>query len=189
MTASSISCSRFRVVALIAAAFAGSIVVATFGVNGATDDSQLLAEGRQAFQALPKDMATPEFPITPERVELGRALFFDPRVSVDSTTSCARCHAPSLYGTDSLSKPRGAHDKINPRNAPTVLNAALQFNAHWRGDRKNVEDQATQALISPTSFGNPDYSAAMRRVSAIPGYTEMFQKAFPGEETPVTPEN
>jgi cytochrome c peroxidase len=127
--------------------------------------------------------------ITPERVDLGRALFFDPRASVDGTTSCARCHVPSLYGTDGLSKPHGAHDKINPRDAPTVLNAALQFKAHWRGDRKNVEDQATQALISPTSFGNPDYGAAIGRINAIPGYTEMFQRAFPGEENPVTPEN
>lgn len=65
---------------------------------------------------LPKDMATPEFPITPERVDLGRKLFFDPRISVDGTVSCSRCHQPSLYGTDGLPKPRDA-----PRNAPTVL--------------------------------------------------------------------
>ncbi len=70
-----------------------------------------------------------------------------------------------------------------------MLNAALQFNAHWRGDRKNVEDQATQALIGPTSFANPDYDSAMRSIRAIPGYSEMFAKAFPGEQDPVTPEN
>jgi cytochrome c peroxidase len=134
-------------------------------------------------------MATPEFPITPERVELGRTLFFDPRISVDGTTSCARCHQPSLYGTDGLGKPHGAHDKINARNAPTVLNAALQFNAHWRGDRKNVEDQAIQALISLTSFGNLDYASAMKRIKSVPSYLGMFEKAFPGERDPVTAEN
>lgn len=79
-------------------------------------------------------------------------LFFDYRVSVDGTASCVRCHEPSLYGTDGLKKPHGARDAINPRNAPTVPNTALQFNAHWRGDRKSVEDQATQGLIGPTSF-------------------------------------
>ncbi|MEZ2141843.1 cytochrome c peroxidase [Bradyrhizobium sp. DN5] len=187
MGASSMWCSRFRLAALIAAVAVGGLVAATFDVRGATDD--LLAQAQQVFQPLPKDMATPEFPITPERVELGRTLFFDPRVSVDGTTSCARCHLPSLYGTDGLRKPHGAHDKINPRNAPTILNAALQFNAHWRGDRKNVEDQATQALISPTSFGNPDYASAMERMKTVSGYSEMFEKAFPGEQDPVTPEN
>ena len=189
MGASPISCSHWRLAALIAVASVTGIFAATFEVSSATDDSQLLAAARQAFQALPKDMATPEFPITPERVELGRKLFFDSRASVDGTASCARCHAPSLYGTDGLSKPHGAHDKINPRNAPTVLNAALQFNAHWRGDRKNVEDQATQALIGPASFGNPDYASAMKRIKGIPGYSEMFEKAFPGEQDAVTPEN
>jgi cytochrome c peroxidase len=93
-------------------------------------------------------MATPEFPITPSRVELGRKLFFDPRISVDGTVSCARCHQPALYGTDGLPKPRGAHDTLNPRNAPTILNAALQFKAHWRGDRENVEDEAKQVLTT-----------------------------------------
>jgi cytochrome c peroxidase len=181
------SLSRRRSAALITVASAMAIIVA--GNVAGADDPQLLVEAQQAFQALPKDMATPEFPITPERVELGRALFFESRASVDGTTSCARCHGPSLYGTDGLSKPHGAHDKVNPRNAPTVLNAALQFSAHWRGDRRNVEDQATQALIGPASFGNPDYASAMGRIKGIPGYSELFQKAFPGERDAVTPEN
>ena len=123
--------------------------------------SNFLNDARSNFQPLPKDMATPEFPITPSRVELGRKLFFDPRISVDGTVSCARCHQPALYGTDGLPKARGAHDKLNPRNAPTILNAALQFKAHWRGDRENVEDEAKQVLIGPFSFINPDYASAM----------------------------
>src|SRR6202790_1202932 len=79
----------------------------------------LLNDARSNFQPLPKDMATPEFPITPSRVELGRKLFFDPRISVDGTVSCARCHQPALYGTDGLPKARGAHDKLNPGNVAT----------------------------------------------------------------------
>jgi cytochrome c peroxidase len=122
-------------------------------------------------------------------VELGHKLFFDPRMSDDGAVSCSRCHLPALYGTDGLAKPLGAHDKVNPRNAPTVLNAALQFKAHWRGDRINVEDQAKQALIGPPSFGNSDYAAAMKKLKAIPGYAPLFEKAFPGESDPITPEN
>ena len=81
---------------------------------------ELLEQARQTFGALPENMATAQYPVTPARVELGRKLFFEPRVSVDGAVSCSRCHLPALYGTDGLAKPLGAHDKVNPRNAPTV---------------------------------------------------------------------
>jgi cytochrome c peroxidase len=168
---------------------AGIFAASLDALHAADGDANLLKEAQSFFQPLPKDMATSDFPITPTRVDLGRKLFFDPRISVDGTVSCARCHQPALYGTDGLPKPRGAHDKLNPRNAPTILNAALQFKEHWRGDRENVEDQAKQSLIGPPSFGNPDYASAMARIKAIPGYTDMFRKAFPGEKNPVTQDN
>jgi len=151
--------------------------------------SELVAQARETFGELPKDMATAEHPVTPERVELGRKLFFDPRISADGAVSCSRCHLPALYATDGLAKPLGAHDRANPRNAPTVLNAALQFKAHWRGDRADVEEQAKKALIGPPSFGDPDYATAMAKLKAIPGYEQMFAKAFPGDSDPVTPDN
>lgn len=153
------------------------------------DDQALLKQAQTLFKPLPGDAATAEFPITPERVALGRMLFFDPRISLDGTVSCSKCHQPGLYGTDGLSKPIGVKDRQNPRNAPTVLNAALQFVAHWRGDRKNVEDQATQALVGPPSFGQPNYEAAIAKIKAIPSYSEQFRKAFPGEADAVTQQN
>jgi cytochrome c peroxidase len=175
---------------VLAAMLAVSITAASVITLYAADaDVDLLRQAQGFFQPLPENMATPEFPIPPERVDLGRKLFFDPRISVDGTVSCARCHQPALYGTDGLAKPRGAHDKLNPRNAPTVLNAALQFKEHWRGDRANVEDQAKQALVGPPSFGDPDYAAAMAKIKAIPGYAGMFRKAFPAEPDPVTQDN
>jgi len=179
-------------VALTGGAFV--LAIGAFDTNHAAAraadvDADLLNDARSNFQPLPKDMATPEFPITPSRVELGRKLFFDPRISVDGTVSCARCHQSALYGTDGLPKSRGAHDTLNPRNAPTVLNAALQFKAHWRGDRENVEDEAKQVLIGLFSFINPDYASAMARLKAIPGYADLFRKAFPGDPDPVTPDN
>lgn len=153
------------------------------------EDARLLHDARQILAPLPKDFGTAEFPLPPERVELGRKLFFDPRLSSDGTTSCVRCHLPGLYGTDGLAKSRGNHDKLNARNAPTVLNAALQFRQHWRGDRENVEDQAKQSPTGGASFGNPDAGAAAARIAAIPGYQPLFRTAFPGEADPVTPEN
>ena len=157
--------------------------------EAAPADQALLKQAQALFKPLPTEMATSGSPITPARVRLGRMLFFEPRISLDGTVSCSKCHQPGLYGTDALSKPIGVKARENPRNAPTVLNAALQFAAHWRGDRKNVEDQATQALIGPPSFGNPNYDAAMAKIKAIPGYAELFHKAFPGEADPVTAEN
>ena len=155
----------------------------------AADNSALLNKARQYFAPLPKTMATAQRPLTPTLVELGRALFFDPRMSVDGTTSCVRCHQPSLYGTDALAKSHGNHDKLNFRNAPTVLNAALQVKQHWVGDREDVEDQATKALTGPASFGNPDLDAPMARIRGIAGYLPMFQAAFPNESNSINPTN
>ncbi len=160
------------------------------GASMSTMAAETLMQQAQAlFKPLPADMGTQEFPVTPERVALGRALFFDPRPSLDGTVSCSRCHQPALYGTDGLSKAIGVKSRDNPRNSPTVLNAALEFVEHWRGDRKNVEEQAVKALTGPPSFGQPDLATAMAKVEAIDGYPAMFKKAFPDEQNPVTAEN
>ncbi len=165
------------------------VVFGCVGMAAAADNQALLKQAQALFKPLPQDMATPEFPLTPERVALGRMLFFDPRVSLDGTVSCTRCHQPALYGTDALPTSIGVKDRANPRNAPTVLNAALQIAEHWRGDRKNVEDQATKALIGPPSFGQPDFGAAMAKLKAIEGYAPLFQKAFPNDKDPITAKN
>src|SRR5258708_33170755 len=107
----------------------------------AEDDAALLKRAQELFQPLPKDMATPESLITKERVDLGRMLFFDPRLTVDSNMSCASCHQPALYGTDALPTSIGVGQRLHPRNAPTNLNSALNI-IHGRGDRDSVEDQA-----------------------------------------------
>src|SRR5215472_597832 len=92
-----------------------------FGLVSATraaEEDSLLKDARSIFAALPQNFATAERPITPALVELGRALFFDPRMSVDGTASCARCHQPALYGADALAKSHGHRDRLNARNAP-----------------------------------------------------------------------
>lgn len=172
------------------AALVYMFLVLTVGQGWAgSGDGKLLSAAQGAFQPLPKDFATADAPIEQDRVALGRKLFFDRRLSVDGTTSCMRCHEPGLYGADALDKPHGNHDKINSRNAPTVLNAAQQFVMHWLGDRSSVEDQATKALIGPASMGNSDFAAAMAKIKAIPGYAPLFHGAFPNDSDPVTPEN
>jgi cytochrome c peroxidase len=170
-------------------AVAAVVNLGTSSSTQAADDEALLKLAQGIFAPLPNTMATAARPATPALVALGQALFFDPRASVDGTASCARCHQPALYGADALPKSHGNHDKLNTRNAPTVLNAALQVKQHWIGDREDVEDQATKALTGPASFGNPSFDAAMARLKAIAGYLPLFQAAFPNNPDPITPEN
>jgi cytochrome c peroxidase len=167
-------------VALLAA---GSVQAQT------TQQPALLQQARQIFKPLPENMFTPKFQATTAQIALGRQLFFDPRLSVDGTVSCATCHRPELFGSDGLPKSVGAKQRENARNAPTVLNAALQFKAHWIGDRENVEEQATRSLTGKTSFGNPDTKTVIATIKALPGYEAKFKQAFPNAPNAVSPEN
>jgi cytochrome c peroxidase len=164
-------------------------VLFSIAVAAQAADTQLRTRAQSFFKVLPKDMASADTPLTPEKLKLGRLLYFETRASADNTVSCARCHQPALFGTDSLPKAIGAEHRPNPRNAPTVLNAGIQFVQHWRGDRTSVEDQATKALIAPPSYGNPSYESAMAKLKAIPDYPALFAQAFPGQADPVTADN
>src|SRR5499427_6030420 len=152
-------------------------------ITQAAEDDALLKDARSIFAPLPTSMAVAGRPMTAALVELGRALYFDTRVSVDGTTSCARCHQPAFYGTDALAKSHGNRDRLNARNAPTVLNTALQVKQHWSGNREDVEDQATKALTGPASYGNPNFDTPMARLKAIAAYQPLFQAAFPGDSS------
>lgn len=152
-------------------------------------DVSLLNEAKKYFQPLPDLFPSDKNPITKEKVKLGKILFYEPRVSIDGATSCAKCHPISLYGADGLPKAQGNNGKINPRNAPTVLNAAGQVSEHWRGDRENVEDQAKRALLGKGSFGAPSYKWVEDKLKSIKGYKILFKKAFPRDKNPITVDN
>ena len=156
---------------------------------GAAGDETLLARAKEVFDPLPKHMASEQNPITSEKVALGKTLFYETRISADGTVSCSKCHPMGLYAADGLPKPMGNNCKVNPRNAPTILNAAAQISAHWIGNRTGVEDQAKQAIIGPPSFGMASYEAAEKRLKSIPGYAPLFKKAFPNDRDPVTIDN
>ena len=157
--------------------------------SGSNGDEALLKQAKSIFGPLPQIMTSEKNPITPEKVQLGKILFYETRISVDGTVSCARCHPFGLYAADGLKKSIGNNCKINPRNAPTILNAAGQISAHWIGNRTDVEDQAKQAVIGPPSFGMPSYDAVENKLKELKGYRELFKKAFPGEANPITVDN
>src|SRR5258708_9639748 len=132
---------------------AGSIALLVASPAIAADDAALLRQAQQIFRPLPKYMSDPGTPLAKEQVALGRLLFFDPRITADSDVSCATCHQPALYGADGRATSIGVKQRLHPRNAPTVFNAAFYAVIHWRGDRNGLEDQAEQALTRAISAG------------------------------------
>jgi len=87
----------------------------------------LLKQAKQIFGPLPQVMLSEKNPITPEKVRLGKMLFYETRISVDGTVSCVRCHPIGLYAADGLKKSIGNNCKVNPRNAPPFLTQPGRF--------------------------------------------------------------
>jgi len=152
------------------------------------DAKKLLADAKERFQPLPSAPVARDS-TGAARVELGRRLFFENRVSMDGNVSCSHCHLPEQHGTDGLPRSIGVFGKENPRNAPSVFNASLNFKQHWRGDRESLEEQAEKSLLGPASFGNPDQATAMGKLKAIPAYAGAFAAAFPREKDPINSKN
>ena len=172
---------------IVGVLFGLTVLAAACSGHAARPGADLARQAKSLFGTLPAVMASPDNPVTPEKVALGKMLFHESRISADGTVSCWRCHPLSLYAADGLSKSVGVRCRPSDRNAPTVLNAVDQIAEHWVGNRKSVEDQAAQSLAG--GFGMPSGEAAMARLRAIPGYEPLFRKAFPNEPNPVTTVN
>jgi cytochrome c peroxidase len=166
-----------------------SLMFASALPAASADDAGLLKQAQEIFKPLPAAVGTPGFPSTGPRAELGRALFFDSRLTIDGNMSCSSCHQPAFYGTDARPKSIGVQQRPHPRNAPTVLNAGELNIIHWRGDRDSLEDQAGKAVTSPITSGQPDEKAVIDRLSRITAYAPMFKAAFPDEPQPMTLQN
>jgi cytochrome c peroxidase len=151
--------------------------------------ADLLKQAKEYFDLLPNIMASKQNPFTPEKAKLGKMLFYETRISVDKTVSCFKCHWINLYATDGLPKAIGNNYRINPRNSPTVFNAAGQISEHWIGNRESVEDQAKNSLLGKGSYGLTSFIEAEKNLKAIKGYHDLFQKAFPQDDHPVNVEN
>ncbi len=180
---------RFRVSGIGVVALSLVLVLVSALTSQAGPDEDLIARAKAVFGPLPASMPSADNPITPEKVRLGNMLFFEPRISVDRTVSCAKCHPPGLYAADGLRKAIGNRCKENPRNAPTILNAASQISEHWIGNRTSVEDQARQALTGPPAFGMPDNASVEKVLKGMKEYVALFKAAFPQDKEPVTVEN
>lgn len=122
---------------------------------------------------------------TPAKIELGKQLFFDPRISVTGAVSCNSCHNIMANGTDNRPVSVGAHGKLGDRNAPTVFNAAFRTVQFWDGRAPSLEEQAKGPETNPVEMGMPSGEAIAKRLRAIPGYRHEFARVFGGSQ-PIT---
>ena len=154
--------------------------------TSATAQDDLLARSQQQFTPIPT--APPELPgnaATTGKVELGKMLYFDPRLSASHAISCSSCHNLGLGGADAEPTSIGHRWQRGGRNAPTVLNAVFNHAQFWDGRAKDLEQQAGGPMANPIEMASPTAHVA-EQLKGIPGYGDLFAKAFPGESDPVT---
>lgn len=135
------------------------------------------------WQPLPDVAPAPaDNPTTPAKVELGKMLYFDPRLSSTGTVSCFSCHNVMEGGDDHRPTSIGVHGHVGGRNAPTVWNAAFLSSQFWDGRAATLEDQAKGPPANSIEMGMPNLDAVLGRVRNIPGYKPWFERAFgPGD--------
>jgi cytochrome c peroxidase len=117
-------------------------------------------------------------PLTKGKVELGKQLYFDARVSLNGTVSCATCHNPARGWTDNLKTSTGIDGQVGGRNAPTVLNTVYGKTMFWDGRAPSLEGQSQGPPQNPIEMGKQSYQQIIERLRKIPGYSEQFKKVF-----------
>jgi cytochrome c peroxidase len=133
---------------------------------------------------LPALISPADNPITPERVALGRKLFFDKRLSADNSISCATCHDPGYGFSDPHAVSSGVKGRLGERNSHTLLNTAFMTPLMWDGRAATLEEQSLLPFLSPSEFDLPLEEVIVKQKRQ--GYSELFAAAF-GED--ITAEN
>ena len=124
-------------------------------------------------------------PLTPEKVRLGKQLFFDPRLSSDNTVSCATCHDPAKGWSNGERFASGVNKKIGTRSALALINVAYQKHLFWDGRASSLEEQTRQPIENPSEMNMPLEELA-GKLNQIPGYREQFQNVYGADATPET---
>ncbi len=127
-------------------------------------------------------------PATKDKVELGKILYFDPRLSRSALISCNTCHNMGLGGADYQETSTGHGWQRGPRNAPTVLNSVYNVAQFWDGRAKNLAEQSKGPVQAGVEMNNTPENV-LKTLNSMPEYITLFKKAFPGEKDPVTFDN
>src|SRR5919106_1870343 len=165
-------------VALIAAC--NSNVRETSNGSVFTPEIQPLPAGLAGYEAMP---IPPDNPMTPEKVALGRQLFFDERLSIDGSRSCYSCHVCEHGLTDGLPKSIGAANKQLPRSSPTLWNIGYHKEFYWDGRSPSLEKQSMAAWTGGNMGVGDKAREIVAKINALEGYKSQFQQVFQSDAT------
>lgn len=174
-----------RVFRLAALGTVSALAVAT----SAAASEELRAQALDMFSPVPSTTpAMTDNPITPAKIDLGKALFFDPRMSASGVFSCNSCHNLATGGDDNMPTSIGHGWQKGPRNSPTVLNAVFNNAQFWDGRAEDLKAQAKGPVQAGVEMANtPDNVIAT--LNSMPQYVDWFKASFPDEADPVTFDN
>lgn len=141
------------------------------------------------FKPLPAEAPSPDNELSEARINLGRMLYYETRISANGKMSCNTCHVLDKYGQDNLPFSPGHEGKLGGRSSPSTYNAALHVAQFWDGRAPSVEEQAKGPVLNPIEMGMPSADHVVKVLKSIPGYVEAFKAAFPGESEPVNYDN
>lgn len=147
-------------------------------------EDDLLQKSKALFKPVPD--SPPELednPITPDKIELGKMLFFEPRLSASNLISCNTCHNLGTGGVDLQETSVGHAWQRGPRNAPTVLNSVFNIAQFWDGRAKNLAEQAKGPVQASVEMSNSP-ERVTETLSSMPEYVALFTKSFPGDKNP-----
>ena len=155
----------------------------------AASASELRDEALEMFAALPSTVpALTDNPVTPQKIDLGKALFFDPRMSASGVFSCNSCHNLATGGDDNMPTSIGHGWQKGPRNSPTVLNAVFNEAQFWDGRAADLAEQAKGPVQAGVEMANTPANV-VATLNSMPQYQDWFKASFPGEDDPVTFDN
>jgi len=166
-----------------------SILTATTLLASAASADPLRDSALEIFKPLPSTIpALKDNPVTPEKIDLGKALFMDPRLSASGVFSCYSCHNLTTGGDDNMETSVGHGWQKGPRNAPTALNAVLNEAQFWDGRAEDLAAQAKGPIQAGVEMANTP-AQVEATLNSMPQYVAWFAAAFPGEESPVNFDN
>lgn len=152
-------------------------------------EQKLIDQANSFFGQLPDSANNPDNIANTDKNQLGKALYFDTRLSKSGSISCNSCHNLASWGVDNLPTSVGHQWKLGNRNSPTTLNAALHTSQFWDGRAKDVEEQAKGPILNPGEMAIPHEGFAVDRIASIPEYQTWFKRAFPNDTNPITYDN
>lgn len=141
--------------------------------------TELQAKAKSMFGVLPEKMPGAEKD-TPEKIALGKELYFEKALSINDSQSCNSCHdvTNGNLGVDNKPTSPGAEGKLGGRNSPSSVNAGFHIAQFWDGRAKDLQAQAKGPILNPIEMGLPNEAAALKKLSATNDYPAKFAKIF-----------